>query len=163
MGHEFSELGLVYCGGEDEVFLGRNYQERATYGEAQATKIDIEVKKIIDECQAKTEKILKEYEKQLNVMVEVLCEKETIYAEEIDMIISGKSKEEIVAYIDGKDSGSNDEPETIKQEVSAECKEQANKIIDDIKNNPEKSTMDIVDETIKSSSRKRKVIKSRRI
>ena len=154
-----SELGLVYCGGEDEVFLGRNYQERATYGEAQATKIDIEVKKIIDECQAKTEKILKEYEKQLNVMVEVLCEKETIYAEEIDMIISGKSKEEIVAYIDGKDSGSNDEPETIKQEVSAECKEQANKIIDDIKNNPEKSTMDIVDELLKAAQEREKSLK----
>ena len=36
-------------------------------------------------------------------MADVLIEKETIYAEEVDMILAGKSKEEVIEYIDNKD------------------------------------------------------------
>ena len=98
-----SEIGMVYCGSDNEIFLGRAYQERMPYSENQASKIDAEVKKIIDMCAAETEKILTENKDKLLTMANVLIEKETIYAEEVDMIIDGKSKEEIVAHIENKD------------------------------------------------------------
>ncbi len=98
-----SEVGMVYCGGEDELFLGRAYQERMPYSENQAALIDEEVKKIIDMCQKETERLLKQNKKKLITMAEVLIEKETIYAEEVDMIIAGKSKTEVIDYINSKD------------------------------------------------------------
>ena len=102
-----SELGMVYCGSDDEVFIGKNYQERMPYSETQASKIDEEVKKILDSCQKTTEKILNENKEKLLTMANVLVEKETIYAEEVDLILSGKSKEEIIAFIDGKGKKKN--------------------------------------------------------
>ncbi len=98
-----SEVGMVYCGGESELFLGRDYQERMPYSENQAALIDLEVKKIIDMCQKETEKLLKQHKSKLLTMADVLLEKETIYAEEVDMIIAGKSKAEVIKYIDNKD------------------------------------------------------------
>lgn len=98
-----SEVGMVYCGSEDEVFIGKSYQERMPYSEDQAAKIDAEVKKIIDFCSKETEKILTKNKNILLTMADVLIEKETIYAEEVDMIIAGKSKKEVIKYIESKD------------------------------------------------------------
>jgi len=99
-----TEVGMVYCGNDDEVFIGKTYQERMAYSESQAAKIDAEVKKIIDYCQKETENILTKNKKNLLTMADVLMEKETIYEEEIDLIISGKSKEEVIEYIENKDN-----------------------------------------------------------
>ena len=98
-----SEVGMVYCGSDSEVFIGKSYQERMPYSENQAALIDEEIKKIIDFCAKETERILTENKDKLLTMANVLLEKETIYAEEVDMIIDGKSKEEVIAYIDSKD------------------------------------------------------------
>ena len=98
------EIGMVYCGSDDEVFIGKTYQERMAYSENQAAKIDEEVKKIIDMCQKETESILNSNKDKVLVMANVLIEKETIYEEEVDLILEGKSKEEIIDYIDNKDS-----------------------------------------------------------
>mgnify|MGYP002522781347 CR=1 FL=1 len=96
-------LGLVYCGSDDEVFIGKSYQERMPYSENQGKIIDEEIKKIIDYCQKETTRILTEYKDALMTMVNVLMERETIYTEEVEMIINGKSKEEVIEYIDQKD------------------------------------------------------------
>ena len=89
-------VGMVYCGSGDEVFIGKSYQERVPYSEEQGKIIDSEIKKIIDFCQSETEKLLTENKNMLMTMVDVLLEKETIYTEEVEMIIGGKSKEEII-------------------------------------------------------------------
>ena len=96
-------LGLVYAGSDDEVFIGKSYQERMPYSENQGKIIDEEIKKIIDYCQQETTRILTENKDVLMTMVDVLLEKETIYTEEVEMIINGKSKDEVIAYIDNKD------------------------------------------------------------
>ena len=54
-------------------------------------------------CAKETERILTKYKKNLLTMANVLIEKETIYAEEVDMIIDGKSKDEVIAHIESKD------------------------------------------------------------
>ena len=119
-----SELGMVYCGNDDEVFIGKSYQERMPYSENQAAIIDKEVKKIIDSCQKETERILTENKDMLMTMANVLIEKETIYAEEVDMIIQGKSKEEILQYIDNKDQKSDSSENKITEENSQKNNEE---------------------------------------
>ena len=140
-----SEVGMVYCGSDDAVFIGKNYQERMPYSESQAAKIDAEVKKIIDKCAEETEKLLNKHKKKLLTMAEVLLEKETIYAEEVDMIIDGKSKEEVINHIDKKDSNSDTEK---KQEKMTENSEK----IEEIK----KEDIDLIEELLKIAENREK-------
>ena len=97
------KVGLINHSGEgSEVFLGRDYQNRATYSETEAEIIDKEIREIINSCYSKAKEILKDNKDKVNTMVEVLLEKETIYSDEVDMIMQGSSTKEIVEFIDKK-------------------------------------------------------------
>ena len=139
-----SEVGMVYCGSDSEVFIGKSYQERMPYSENQAALIDEEIKKIIDFCAKETERILTENKDKLLTMANVLLEKETIYAEEVDMIIDGKSKEEVIAYIDSKDKKDEEskKPENkveekvnVSEETKTENSAEVQKTAEDLINN----------------------------
>lgn len=148
-----SEVGMMYCGSDSELFLGRNYQERVNYSETQATIIDNEIKKIIDSCQKTTEKLLKDNKSKLLTMADVLLEKETIYEEEVDMILAGKSKEEVIAHIEGKNQRKNSENNAKTSESSSTTENSANNDENNVKNNEktEKSDKNFVDELIKKA------------
>ena len=98
-----SDLGTVNYGSSSEVFIGRDYQTQVNYSEKVAAEIDAEVRKIIDNCYKQAFKLLKENQKILTTMAEVLLEKETIYHDEVEMIIAGKKKEEIIAIMEEND------------------------------------------------------------
>ena len=127
-----SNVGMVYCGSSDEVFIGKSYQERMPYSESQGTLIDEEIKKIIDSCQKETERILTENKDVLMTMANVLLERETIYAEEVDMIIAGKTKEEVIDYIDHKDKRS-----TLLQQDNQTKTENSSNYVDELIKNAE--------------------------
>lgn len=120
------ELGMVYSGSDGDIFVGKNYQERMSYSEAQASKIDEEVKKIIDKCQKETEKLLNNNKKKLLTMANVLIEKETIYSEEVDLILREKSKEEVVEYIENKDKKKSEQNKEENKENKAEENQEKN-------------------------------------
>ena len=82
------ELGLVSYGEDsDEVFVGRDFNRSSRgYGEEVATKIDMEVKRIIDECYARAKAILKEHESVLEASAQLLLEKEKITREEFEAL-----------------------------------------------------------------------------
>ena len=146
------ELGMVYAGSDGDIFVGKNYQERMSYSESQAAKIDAEVKKIIDKCEKDTEKLLKDNKDKLLTMANVLVEKETIYAEEVDLIMSGKTKDEIVEYINKKDK--KEDPKT---ETTTDVKPE--KIEDDKKNDKNKKAEEkftSVDDLIKIAEEREK-------
>lgn len=98
-----SSLGTVNYGTSNEVFLGRDYQSQVNYSEKTASEIDSEVRKIIDTCYKKAVKILKDNDSILNTMAEVLLDKETIYQDEVEMILQGKSKAEVTAFMEEND------------------------------------------------------------
>lgn len=98
-----SSLGTVNYGTSNEVFLGRDYQSQVNYSEKTASEIDAEVRKIIDDCYKRAIKILKDNDSVLHTMAEVLLEKETIYQNEVEMILQGKTKQEIIAQMDEND------------------------------------------------------------
>lgn len=143
-----SEVGMVYCGSDSEVFIGKSYQERMPYSENQAALIDEEIKKIIDFCAKETERILTENKDKLLTMANVLLEKETIYAEEVDMIIDGKSKEEVIAYIESKDKKDTDS--TQKTDENNVLQNQEN--VTDAEN--KKVAEDLVSELIKIAEKR---------
>lgn len=92
-------LGPVYYGTSQEVFLGRDYQSTHTYSEVVAAKIDEEVSALVEAAHAEAVEVIKSHRSEMDVMVRVLLECETIYTEEVDMIMAGASAEEVKAEL----------------------------------------------------------------
>ncbi len=93
------EIGPVCYGGEQEVFLGMDYGSKHSYSEATAAKIDEEVRKLIEEGHKRALDILSAHRAHLDTLVRVLFECETIYSEEFEMIMEGKSADEVIATV----------------------------------------------------------------
>lgn len=80
------EIGNLYLGASEEVFIGRDYQTQLSYSDEMAAKIDKEVKSIIDKQYQVALNILKENRAIMDKMVKALYEKETICEAEIDAL-----------------------------------------------------------------------------
>ena len=143
------ELGMVYAGSDGDIFVGKNYQERMSYSESQASKIDAEVKKIIDKCEKETEKLLNNNRDKLLTMANVLVEKETIYAEEVDLIMNGKNKEEIIDYINKKDKKENSSDAKNENKTDVNAEKISNDKKESAKSKAETKEFSSVDELIK--------------
>ena len=83
------KAGLVNYGSEgDEIFIGRDFGQTKSYGEAMATLIDSEVKRIIDECYAAAKAQIEQHRDVLDRCAELLLEKEKIGQEEFEALFS---------------------------------------------------------------------------
>lgn len=80
------KLGLINYDEGDEVVLGRDLGHTRTYGESVATKIDDEVKRIIDECYVKAKEMIVENQDVLTQCAKLLLEKEKIGREEFEAL-----------------------------------------------------------------------------
>ena len=94
------KIGPVNYGDNDQIFVGRDYQTRANYSESMAALIDSEIETIIKDAYKKATELLSANKSLLDVMARVLIENETIYQDEVDMIMAGKSAAEVGAYIE---------------------------------------------------------------
>ena len=99
-----SSLGPISYGSDNEYFLGRDYQTKASYSENVASEIDKEVAKIVHDALAKAIKILKERNSILENMAELLIERETIFTDEIDALMKGKDAKLIIRAIKLKET-----------------------------------------------------------
>lgn len=66
------------------------------YSEHLAQEIDAEVRRILDEAYRKARQIIESHNEQINAMADLLMEKETIYAEDIETIL-GRSAQSLKA------------------------------------------------------------------
>ena len=84
------ELGPQTFGESHElVFLGKEIASEKNYSEAVASKIDEEIKKIIDRAHAIARKVIGSRRKVLDEIVKALLEKETLEKDEFEKIIKG--------------------------------------------------------------------------
>ena len=87
------KLGPMLFGkGSNEVFLGRDYGRQQDYSDQVASSIDDEVKNLLSDAHIIAGKILKKFKKQMEAMVKVLMEKETIDKDEVSKIFSSIKK-----------------------------------------------------------------------
>lgn len=85
------EMGPVaYDEPQDEVFLGYSISKRKNMADATALKVDMEIRRIIDEAYQRTRSILKEYRHELDTLANGLIEFETLSGEEIKDLLAGK-------------------------------------------------------------------------
>ena len=94
------KLGPVCYSGEQEMFLGRDFQSQRNYSENTAQIIDGEVRAILQSQLDRAINILKSQDKILENMTQVLLQKETIYSADVEALMAGKSVEEVVKTID---------------------------------------------------------------
>ena len=84
------KIGTVYLGSDQEVFVGMEFGQSREYSEDVAAKIDAEVKRLLDECYARTKVIVDEHRDQLNDLVEALKAEQTVSRAEFVAIMAGK-------------------------------------------------------------------------
>jgi cell division protease FtsH len=85
------ELGpMVYAENEGEVFLGRSVPKTTSMSEETMRKVDSVIRRIIDEQYSQARKLIEDNKDKMHAMAHALLEWETIDAEQIDDIMSGK-------------------------------------------------------------------------
>ena len=73
---------------QGEVFLGRDWMSRSEYSEAIASRIDNQVRTIVEECYKLAKKLIRENRTVTDRLVDLLIEKETIDGEEFRQIVA---------------------------------------------------------------------------
>ncbi|MFN7668264.1 MAG: ATP-dependent zinc metalloprotease FtsH, partial [Burkholderiales bacterium] len=81
---------MVYAENEGEVFLGRSITKTTNTSEATMQKIDLEIRRILDEQYALAIRLLNENRIKVENMVNALMEFETIDADQINDIMAGR-------------------------------------------------------------------------
>lgn len=85
-------LGPISFGHKDEqqVFLGRDISRQRNYSEEIAFTIDKEISRIMEECYAEAEKIIRENRGKLDELAHTLLEQETLRGDEVTAIMEGQ-------------------------------------------------------------------------
>jgi cell division protease FtsH len=81
---------LRYNDNEEEVFLGHSVAQRKNVSDATAAMIDQEVRRIVEEGEAKAREILTAHLDELHVLAKGLLEYETLNADEVKDLLAGK-------------------------------------------------------------------------
>lgn len=99
------KLGLVAYDSDQPVFMGMEYghQNRGGYSQETAAAIDDEIRRLITEAHERATKLLKENRTILDNMSRVLVEKETIYTEEVKMLMAGASVAEVIEAMEKRE------------------------------------------------------------
>ena len=119
----FSEkIGPVVYGGndQDEVFLGRDFNSPPSYSDEVASKIDSEVRNIIESAYAKTAEILNSHKDQMHILAKYLLRNEKIERDDFKHLMEGTMDSKIIAECMSEDTDFysfpvNDNAETEEQ------------------------------------------------
>ncbi len=97
-----SDLGPIFYGSDHEVFVGRDFGSHSANSEEVQAKIDEQISKIVESCLERARNLLGQHKKVLDSMARVLIEKETIYADEVDMLMEGQSVADVLKKIEDR-------------------------------------------------------------
>ncbi len=119
------ELGPILYGSEhsnDEVFLGRDFNNSKNYSEETAAKIDAEIKKIILEAYARTEEILRANIDKLHFIAEYLVKNEVMEQAQFERAMNepGVTIEELEEMVAEKRRRSREENEARARRLAEE-------------------------------------------
>ncbi len=120
-------IGPVNYSDADEVFLGRDFTSKQNYSEDLASKIDKEVRRIMDEAYARGKKILEEHRAELDRVAGALLELETLGEEEFEDVFTGKRTPAEIAEANGIKAKVRKEKEDQEAEERRKKEEEENR------------------------------------
>ena len=110
-------IGTIYLGSDQEVFVGMEFGQSREYSEEIAAKIDREVASILAKCYEKAKQILTDNKERLQDLTEALLAQETLNrAEFVALMETGSLPEE----------QSEDKPRTTAEILQQEMPEAGN-------------------------------------
>ena len=119
------ELGTMYLGSDQEVFVGMEFGQSREYSEQSAAAIDAAVKKLMETCYQRAVSLLKEHFDQLKGVAEALLERDTLSRVEFEAIMNGQplppmsEVEKLKPNLSVEDKNSPAEDETAEQPEAA--------------------------------------------
>lgn len=110
------KVGFMSLGDAQEIFVGRDFQTKNDFSEKLAGVADDEVLAILNGNYKRAKEILTENIEFLHEMAKLLLARETIYKEEVDMILDGKKTEEIVEIMEEREKHQREKEKRLKAE-----------------------------------------------
>ena len=108
------KLGLVAYDSDQPVFMGMEYEygggSRNGYSQKTAAEIDDEIRRLVAGAHERAVKLLTENRAVLDNMSRVLVEKETIYTEEVSMLMRGSSFREVIDFMEREEDKHRENP-----------------------------------------------------
>lgn len=108
-----SELGTIHFGsnhGSDEVFLGRDFSSTPSYSDSTASKIDAEIKKIVDDAYNLAYSTIEKYREKLDFITEFLLKYEIMDDEQFALAMTeGATMEQVENLVTEKKRRSEEE------------------------------------------------------
>ena len=118
-------IGTIYLGSDQEVFVGMEFGQSREYSEEIAAKIDREVASILAKCYEQAKKILSDNKDKLELLAQSLLEQETLNrAEFVSLMETGTLPE----------TTENDKPRTTAEILQQEKEKNTESILPDEKN-----------------------------
>ena len=108
----------VYGEANHEVFLGRDYGATPDYSEQTANAIDVEVTRLMREAHDRAYKILTENREQLDLMANVLLERETVEGDAVKALLDNKWDEYLASEAQLKEQKKLAEAQVFEDESS---------------------------------------------
>ena len=115
-------LGFISLGSDQQVFIGRDYQQKRDFSEKLASEADDEIREILDYNYKRAKKLLQDNLPLLENMAKLLLERETINKDEIDMLMVGKGAEEIAKIMEEREAEQRKKEQTLREEMEKKQK-----------------------------------------
>ena len=109
------EIGPIFLGGDTEVFIAKEWGHQRNYSETVASRIDQEIRRILEEQYARAEQILKEHSQILERLAKTLLEFERITGEEFVKVFNGEDVH-LVTYREQQEKLMQADEEVLEQE-----------------------------------------------
>ena len=84
-------IGPVYLAGEQEVFIGKSWGQQRNYSEDVASRVDTEVRRIMEEQSERATQVLSEHREAVERVVNALIEREQLTGEEFVKVFNGET------------------------------------------------------------------------
>ena len=115
-------LGFISLGSDQQIFIGRDYQQKRDFSEKLASEADDEIREILDYNYKRAKKLLQDNLPLLENMAKLLLERETINKDEIDMLMAGKGAEEIAKIMEEREAEQRKKEQTLREEMEKKQK-----------------------------------------
>ncbi len=116
------KIGFMSLGTSDMVFIGRDYQTKNDFSEKLAAMADEEIQTILAQNYKRAKDVLTENIDLLHELAKLLLARETIYKEEVDMILAGKKTEEIVRIMEEREKKQKEKEQKLREQKEARDK-----------------------------------------
>lgn len=115
-------LGFISLGSDQQVFIGRDYQQKRDFSEKLASEADDEIREILDYNYKRARKLLQDNLPLLENMAKLLLDRETINKDEIDMLMAGKKAEEIAKIMEEREAEQRKKEKILREEMEKKNK-----------------------------------------